>query len=159
MNRKRAGKKLHCSEIHSLCSQRCLGRTFLRRNHPVSPPGMSISHFITQEAQRQHHITSFPCSVPRVHCAMALKQHKILQMREESTNKHHFMALIPEKPWEVSLVAKPIWLLLISSELHSLRLQRGALCTDHFVSQSGNTQSEVDLVHVWESHIHFPLSH
>lgn len=45
----------------------------------------------------------------------------------KQTHTHHFMALIPTKHWEVSLVAKPVWLLLISSELHSLRLQR--LCT------------------------------
>lgn len=77
----------------------------------------------TKTAPHNH----FPCSIPHVHCAMALQQHKILQMQEESMNKHHFMALIPAKPWEF------LWLLSLSDYYLSalnctLSGHRRALC-------------------------------
>lgn len=90
---------------------------------------------------------------------MALEQHKTLQMWEESTNKRHFMALIPDKPWEVSLLAKSDYYLSALGCILSGYSNVHFANTDLFVSQNGNTQSEVELVHGWESHIHYPLSH
>lgn len=116
MNRKRTEKKITLQREPFTLLTKMPWKNFLEKEPPsfCSRNEHLLLHKPRGTKTAPHN--QLPLFSQHVHCAMALEQHKILQMWEESTNKRHFMVLIPDKPWEVSLlepsliIAHQLWI-------------------------------------------------